>query len=265
MRGLYDAEVRHTDHWIGVLLDELESRGLTDDTLVVVTSDHGEEFLEHGGTLHNGKLYEELVRIPLLMRVPGQGPSRFSASVRNIDVMPTILDFCRAELPLALDAVSLRPLIEGVPASRAPDAIASFPVLPGLEAARMLRTERYKLVHRPDAPERGELYDLLEDPAERRNLHAQRTDLADSLRTRLEAAFAKPARESQQSGFDVSTLQAGAEDQHDEQIVEALERMSPEERDKLIEAAQQRRKAALHDGIDSESAAQLRAIGYLDD
>jgi hypothetical protein len=129
----------------------------------------------------------------------------------------------------------------------------------------MLRTERYKLVHRPGAPERGELYDLLEDPAERRNLHAERTDLADSLKRSLDAAFAKPARESQQSDFDVSTLQVGAEDEHDEQIVKVLERMPPEEQEWLIEAAQQRRRAALHDGIDPESAAQLRAIGYLDD
>ncbi len=129
----------------------------------------------------------------------------------------------------------------------------------------MLRTARYKYVHPPDAPERAELYDLLEDPGERTNLLVERSELASTLKSSLDAAFAKLARESRQSGFDMSTLQDGAEEQHEEIIREALERMSQEQQQRLIEAAVQRRKAALHDGIDPESAAQLRAIGYADD
>jgi arylsulfatase len=301
MRGLYDGSIRFADHWIGELLDDLRRRGRWDDTIVVITSDHGEEFLEHGGTIHKGTLYQELLRVPLLMRVPGRGPARIRVPVRNFDVMPTILDYAGGDLPPELDAVSLRPLIEGGASADARAAIASFPLMPAQEATRMISDGRFKLLDRPRDPGLGELYDLRADPGERNNLYALQPERVSALRAALADAYAKPAREASAAGFDVSRLQVGAEEefaeisqkalaempreeevQHVERhlgsltqaerdaVVEhALEQMSPEEQKRLIEqelerARREKRAPGVHEGLDPETAEQLRAIGYLD-
>jgi arylsulfatase A-like enzyme len=100
LRALYDGEIRYTDDEIGRVLDHLEARGLERGTLVVVTSDHGEEFLEHGGFEHQKTLYEEVIRIPLMFTGPGVVARRETAQVTLLDVMPTILAWARVE-PLA--------------------------------------------------------------------------------------------------------------------------------------------------------------------
>jgi arylsulfatase len=299
MRGLYDASVRYTDHWIGELLDELRRAGRWDDTLVVVTSDHGEEFLEHGGTIHKGTMYQELMRVPLLLRVPGRGPARIPVPVRNFDVMPTILDLAvGGDLPPELDAVSLRRLVEGVPGADSGALVASFPLMPAWEATRVVSDGRFKLLDRPLVPEQGELYDLREDPREQTNLYALRPELVSRLRGELALAFDKPAREAAASSFDVSLLQAGAQEEFDRLSKQALaempreeevrhveryfDRLTPAERDALVEQAlqqmspeEQRRliqqeldkrekRPGVHEGVDPETAEQLRAIGYLD-
>jgi hypothetical protein len=79
LRGLYQGEVEYVDHCVGRVLDLLEEQGRLDDTIVVVTSDHGEEFLEHGGLKHAHTLYEELVAVPLVLRLPG---GRHAGTVR---------------------------------------------------------------------------------------------------------------------------------------------------------------------------------------
>jgi arylsulfatase A-like enzyme len=116
MRGLYDGELSYTDEWIGFLLRQLEETDGLENTIVIITADHGEEFLEHGGTIHKGKMYEELVRVPLIVRVPGRPGGTVNAVVRNFDILPTVLDYCGIEPNnSALDARSLRPLIDGKP------------------------------------------------------------------------------------------------------------------------------------------------------
>jgi arylsulfatase A-like enzyme len=100
LRALYDGEIRYTDDEIGRVLDHLKTRGLDRGTLVVVTSDHGEEFLEHGGFEHQKTLYEEVIRIPLLVSGPGVAPRREPLPVSLLDVMPTILAWARVD-PLA--------------------------------------------------------------------------------------------------------------------------------------------------------------------
>ena len=104
----YDAEIRYTDDTLRILFAELEARGFFDDYLVVFTSDHGEEFGEHGHFLHQGFLYEELLRVPLIL-----GGSRVPAAVRSelvssIDIAPTILDHVGVAIP---DRMSGRPLL----------------------------------------------------------------------------------------------------------------------------------------------------------
>jgi arylsulfatase A-like enzyme len=99
--ALYDGEIRYADDEVGRVLDHLKARGLDRGTLVVVTSDHGEEFLEHGSWEHQKTLYEEVIRVPLVVNGPRVTPRKESAQTTLLDVMPTILDW--AGLPPSPD------------------------------------------------------------------------------------------------------------------------------------------------------------------
>lgn len=110
--ALYDGEIRFVDEQIGRILDHLRERGLDRTTLVVVTSDHGEEFLDHGGWGHEKTLFEEQVRIPLIVHGPGVRPRREPAQASLVDVVPTILDWAKLPiLPEARGQSLLRPLV----------------------------------------------------------------------------------------------------------------------------------------------------------
>jgi arylsulfatase A-like enzyme len=91
--ALYDGEIRYADDEIGRVLDHLKTRGLDRGTLVITTSDHGEEFLEHGSWEHQKTLYEEVIRIPLVVNGPGVTPRKEPAQTSLLDVMPTILEW----------------------------------------------------------------------------------------------------------------------------------------------------------------------------
>ncbi len=96
--ALYDGEIRFTDDTIATILGELESRGRLDDTVVVITADHGDEFLDHGSKGHRHTLYEELVRIPLILWRPGMiDAGRREEVVRIVDVAPTLLELAGLE------------------------------------------------------------------------------------------------------------------------------------------------------------------------
>ena len=91
LSALYDAEIRRADRNLGTLVETLKRKGLWEDTVLVVTSDHGEELLDHGYFLHDQSLHAELVHVPLLLRVPGRGTGlRVSDPVQAIDVLPTL-------------------------------------------------------------------------------------------------------------------------------------------------------------------------------
>ena len=127
----YDEGIRYADAVLAQLWKGLEELGLGDDVAVVVTADHGEEFLEHGRYLHT-QLYPEQLHVPLLMRVPGVTPRRVTTPVRTIDLAPTILDLMGLEpLPRA-SGRSLVPLLGGGPSDGgAPDAErANWPTEP---------------------------------------------------------------------------------------------------------------------------------------
>ncbi len=196
MRGLCDAELAYTDHEIGRLLDHLE-RLQGRSTLVVVTADHGDEFLEHGGTTHKGTLYEEIVHVPLIVQGLGLGPRRVKALVRNFDVMPTILELCSVDgRPADLDAVSLVPLLRGRRSTLELEAFANFPADPpsGKPPNRMLRTEASKLLDH-GADDTCELYDLSESPSETVDTAALRPAMVVELRERLARLRSKLAAE----------------------------------------------------------------------
>jgi hypothetical protein len=116
LRDRYELSILHIDQQFGSLMNGLEERGLLDETLVVVISDHGEEFGEHGRTYHGGTLYNEQIHVPLLIRLPRgkEGGRKIPEIVELMDVFPTILDYLDMSAPVEIDGESLTPLIEGV-------------------------------------------------------------------------------------------------------------------------------------------------------
>ena len=123
---MYDAEIRYTDDHIGMLLARIEKLGLAQDTLIVFTADHGEEFFDHGKKGHQRNFYDESVRLPLVMRLPGVLPSGKSVQrmARIQDIGPTILDLCDVAAPDYFEGVSLRSSWE----PRDPDVKSVAPV-----------------------------------------------------------------------------------------------------------------------------------------
>lgn len=177
LRALYDGQLRAVDDGIGRLLDRLRESGLYDETLIVVTADHGDAFMEHGFISHSRSPYEELIRVPLVLKLPG---GRFAgrvveSQVRLVDVMPTLLAAVGAGSRMPeVDGCNLLPWIrEGKrpPAAEAHCAVSVVEIAEHEGAPTLaVRTDRYKYIHRENRDD--ELYDLVEDPGERHNLAA---------------------------------------------------------------------------------------------
>jgi arylsulfatase A-like enzyme len=167
----YDSEIRFTDHHIGRVLAHLREREQLDRTLVVLTADHGEEFLDHGRLGHTKTLYDEVVGVPLIVRAPGAGPAVVEEPVALVDVVPTILEALGLPVPdelegLPLGATSAGRFLFTSTDRRQPKRAA---VGRGRKRIHDLRTGRY------------EEYDLLSDPREQRPSEAADPALASAL------------------------------------------------------------------------------------
>lgn len=167
---LYAASVRHADEQVDAVLD-----AATDETLVVVTADHGEALFEHGQVGHEPALYDELVHVPLLVRPPASSPvdtGQVDTQVRHVDVAPTILDYAGVDVPPTFTGRSLRPLVEGTSDETtdriAVSEVASSRTTPGRVAPEALQLA-VRLPDRKLIATTGEVrgYDLREDPGER--------------------------------------------------------------------------------------------------
>ncbi len=131
---LYDAALNDADEVVGRLLATLRETGELDQTIVVVTSDHGEEFFDHGALSHGRTLYDEMLRVPLIVRLPGAAAREVRAPVSLIDVTPTLLDACGLEPRQPVDGRSLLPWIAGeAPAAAGPPQLAEL----NLDAANL--------------------------------------------------------------------------------------------------------------------------------
>src|SRR5690606_14281634 len=116
-KDAYDTEIVFTDHHIGRLLDGLSERGLLEDTVIVLTSDHGEgldEAEDDGHRFHGPVLHDEAVRVPLIVAAPGLEPRRVDTPVSLIDLAPTLVDLASLEPFAEHRGLSLRPWLEGL-------------------------------------------------------------------------------------------------------------------------------------------------------
>ena len=171
----YLGEMLYTDARLGAFVGELKWRDLLDNSLLVITSDHGEEFEEHGGLGHGHSTYEELIRVPLLVVAPGRVPPgiRVTDQVSGIDVAPTILSLVDVAPPETHHGRSLFPLLAGNPSGDMPVRFAEAVQKPVGAAQRRIyaaRDGRYKWIFAADDSTPLEIYDLDADPAESRSL-----------------------------------------------------------------------------------------------
>jgi arylsulfatase A-like enzyme len=179
---LYDSEIAFTDAQLGRLLDHLRERGEFENSLIVLTADHGEEFLEHGQLGHTQSLYEELIGVPLIIHYPGVDASRVHAPVALVDVYPTITGFLGIEAAVSVRGMSL---YDARTAShRAPDAI--FAETSRRRRLRAVVADGYKLILDLDTGKRA-LYDLDSDPGETVDMARRAPQRVATLSERLDA------------------------------------------------------------------------------
>jgi arylsulfatase A-like enzyme len=186
----YLGEVRWIDDQLARLFAELTALGLADDTAIVFTADHGEEFGEHGGTWH-GDLYPEDLHVPLLVHVPGGAPRAIDAPVSLVDIAPTILDLLGVPVPAGWDGDSLVPFIEGE--TPPADRFAFAEVFPDVKVPRRLVTliERdWQLIVDFQLGVR-ELFDLRKDPGGLHNALIDAPAEAQRLEQRLRRHLAR--------------------------------------------------------------------------
>ena len=185
----YDASILFVDSQIGALYEDLNKRGLADNTWVVITADHGEEFLEHGNERwgHGVTLYQEVLRVPLIFHHPTEAASgkRVEQQVRLIDVAPTILDLLRIPIPDDMDGISLAHDVVEAAAVERQDLMAFSQVglndaAPGKNLLAVTTPEHKYILDLVSGDE--ELYDLKLDPGETRNLSTSNQAIARRFR-----------------------------------------------------------------------------------
>ncbi|MEA2604431.1 MAG: choline-sulfatase [Acidobacteriota bacterium] len=211
----YDAEIAVADQGVGRILAELQRRGQLDDTLVVLTADHGESLGEHGEKTHGIFLYDATVRVPLLLRWPGRLPAGtvYGGPVRSVDLVPTVLAALGLPGGSETQGTDLLPAFRG---ETAPPALPQYSesllseVGFGMAPLYGLRLGGTEWIRAP----KPEVYDLKSDPHELRNLYAQEPRLGARLDRELETILedsrrrALPAAPSPMDRETLETLQA---------------------------------------------------------
>ena len=182
----YDYEIAYVDLWLKKLFAALDQLGLADDTAVVVMADHGEAFGEHKIFFHGQDLFDEQLRVPLIIAIPGQTPQVFEDQVSLVDVGPTLLELVGAPIPPSFRGKSLLPRIRGDERPARPIFSELMPATAWPHHASMMVDGKYKVIHRI-SDRRWEMYDLAADPGEHRNLAEAPIHHAtfDSLRGKL--------------------------------------------------------------------------------
>jgi arylsulfatase A-like enzyme len=225
MLDQYDGEIRHTDDQIAELFRELEVLGVLSDSLVVVNADHGEEFWEPhaddpGFWSHGRTLYEELIRVPLILwgrGLPVRGRT-VEQPVGNIDILPTLVDLLDLPGVAGLQGRSLLPCLRGEEAGCGGDVLSGgnhgrAALISGdwkyYRFNRALQERRIDIFRRspPEAPPLSyaeELYNLLEDPAERHDRSREQPERLKEMRDKTSARLALATRAGRRTGAPVA-------------------------------------------------------------
>ena len=164
---MYDGNLRAADHAVEQVLQALRNREGWNDTVVLVTSDHGEAFSEHGRMLHNNTVYDEMLRVPFILRMPttvDRDGIDLDRTATLADIVPTLLAAASIRSAGPLDGVNL---LDVSPRARASSERAVLARTAHPEPLRCLRTPRWKIILTPSG--QGELYDYAADPGEQSN------------------------------------------------------------------------------------------------
>jgi len=190
--NLYDANLRWADHAVGSVVDFLRERGLLEKTLLIVTSDHGEAFGEHGYMYHGRGVYDELVHVPLLIRLPDRRRTgRISALTQTVDILPTVCELLEADYPRQqIEGRSLVPLIDSEAETIRDYAYATCM---GSHSSYLVRSRTYALILYRGGVLRA-LYDLTTDPMQRRNIIDEEPEQAARMADEFRAFAASQRR-----------------------------------------------------------------------
>jgi len=201
LAAYYDGLIRFIDDEIGKLLERLEALGLYDRSLIVFTADHGDAFMEHGVLAHGTTPYEELARVPLLIKFPGAAHAGavVEDQVRLVDVMATIAEMRDTPAPDSIDGRSLLPFVEGDGADRERQRFPEYAITEihagDAYPSIAIRTSEWKYIHHESRPD--ELYALKTDPGELHNVAALETRrAAEALQRALDLVKLRAAHDS---------------------------------------------------------------------
>jgi arylsulfatase A-like enzyme len=183
----YDGDIAFGDQELGRFLEALKSRGLYDRALIVFLADHGEEFLDHGKWLHGRSVFDELIRIPLIVKFAGRrgAGQRVTQQVQAVDIVPTVLANEGVPIPTGLAGRPLQRVLEGTAAKKPAVSEISHRGI----VAQGVRTESDKYIRR-FGPEQDELYfDLVKDPKEQTSLLDAQPERVRFLKAQAAAAM----------------------------------------------------------------------------
>jgi arylsulfatase A-like enzyme len=183
LRDLYDGEVSYHDYYLGLFVERLKKLGVYEDTVFVVTADHGEEFDEHGSFGHGHSVYQELLWVPFMVRFPGVVPpgTRISQTASTLGVFPTVLEAVGLPAASQVEEKSYLSWIRGAAAPATPVAFSDF-----LDDRRVIRAGRWKLILRGT---NETFFDLETDPTEQKELDRSKFPIASRYTTILLGQF----------------------------------------------------------------------------
>lgn len=210
LSDLYDAEVAANDASFGELLDGLEERALDDDTIVVLLSDHGEEFFDHHGWTHGNTLFAEMLDVPLIIRIPGTEPRTVPEIVQHVDLFATLLELAHLDPPEGVFGRSAVRLWTGAPGEPWLDRCVSHLDIRGRFAIAWTDPHWKLHVRRLlDNSMKTTLYDRVADPTEQQDVAADHPDRVTELRARYRDAL-------ERAGVTLTDAEVDAE--HESQV-----------------------------------------------
>ncbi len=251
--GQYSAELAYVDHWIGKLLDDLKKREMYDDAMIIITADHGEMLGEHGEHGHQYFIYEPAIRVPMLIKMPGQASPRVVTDpVGLVDLAPTMVSVLQSRQKMFTDGRSLTPYIldgeTSLDAERMLYCESVVPFAQGASALFGLSGVKWKYIEAT----RPELYDLQADPGEMNNVVEQHARMARQFYDEADAIFETGlAKTATQTLLDEQGT-PGYVGASSEQLTSAKDRPDPKD---LIKYHDGHQKAVLLQSIGQEEEA----------